>query len=44
MLGYVDFEKLLILFSTKLYVKGFNDGYKAAKEQAFLVNCDCWET
>jgi hypothetical protein len=41
--GFNDFEQLLILFSTKLYVEGFNDGYKTAKDHALLTTCDCWE-
>jgi hypothetical protein len=41
--GFNDFEQLLILFSTKLYVEGFNDGYKTAKDHAALENCVCWE-
>jgi hypothetical protein len=41
--GFNDFEQLLILFSTKLYVEGFNDGYKSAKDHTMLENCTCWE-
>jgi hypothetical protein len=42
-IGFKDFEQLLILFSTKLYVNGFNDGYKSAKDHMLLATCNCWE-
>ena len=41
--GFDDFEQLLILFSTKLYVNGFNEGYRSAKDHTLLETCTCWE-
>jgi hypothetical protein len=41
--GFSDFEQLLILFSTKLYVNGFNEGYRSAKDHMLLATVDCWE-
>jgi len=41
--GFNDFEQLLILFSTKLYVEGFNDGHQSAIDHMLLSTCDCWE-
>jgi hypothetical protein len=35
-LGYSDTEKMLIIFATQIYARGFNDGVKQEREMDFL--------